>query len=85
MLFLFSFLSTAEAGLIKGFRVNACAGIASHCPIGQIGFAYNTKRFAVDVGGFGPMPVGAHAGLQVYPSDNEKNRWFLGAMPSEEE
>lgn len=79
MLFLLSLLSTAEAGPIKGLRVNACAGIASHCPIGQIGLAYNTKRFAVDVGGFGPFPVGAHAGLQVYPSGNDKNRWFVGA------
>ena len=79
MLFLFSLLSTAEAGPIKGFRVNACAGIASHCPIAQVGFAYNSKRIAVDIGGFGPYPAGAHAGLQVYPSGNEKNRWFVGA------
>ena len=79
MLFLLSLLSTAEAGPIKGFRVNACAGIASHCPFGQVGLAFNTKRVAVDIGGFGPYPFGGHAGLQVYPSGNDKNRWFVGA------
>ena len=79
MLFLLSLLSTAEAEPINGFRVNACAGIASHCPYVGLGLAYNTKRVAVDIGGFVGYPFGGHAGLQVYPSGNDKNRWFVGA------
>ncbi len=86
MLFLLSLLSIAEAEPLKGLRLNACvSNISSHCPIVQLGLAYNTKRFAVDVGywqGFSVpvgLPIAAHAGLQVYPSDNDKNRWFVGA------
>ena len=78
MLFLLSLLSTVEAGPIKGLRINACAGIASNCPLAQVGLAFNTKRVAVDIGGFVGFPFGAHAGFQVYPSSNEKNRWFVG-------
>ena len=81
MLFLLTLLSTVEAGPVKGLRMNACVGIASYCPTVQLGVAYNTKKFAVDVGGFVVPPhVGAaHLGLQVYPLNNDTKRWFVGA------
>ena len=81
MLFLLTLLSTVEAGPVKGLRVNACVGIASHCPTVQLGVAYNTKKIAVDVGGFVVPPTlgAAHLGLQVYPLSNDKKRWFVGA------
>ena len=81
MLFLLSLLFTAEADSIKGVRVNACVGLASYCPMAQLGLAYNTKKFAVDVGGLVVPPVSgaAHVGLQVYPLSNDTKRWFVGA------
>ena len=78
MLALIALLTTAQAEPLVGFRINGCVGFGTHCPIAQLGFAYNAKRIAVDIGFIGPLPVGAHLGLQYYPSTDDNNRWFVG-------
>ena len=74
-----SFITYAQAEPLKGLRLNMCAGFGSHCPFAQIGVGYNFDKVSIDIGGFGPFPLGAHAGIQYYPFNSETNRVFIGA------
>ena len=73
-------LNMANAEPKKGFRVNSCIGIGSHCPFFSVGAAYHWEKFSIDVGGLAPYPITAHGGVNYYLSDlDQRQRWFVGA------
>ena len=72
-------LSIAEASPTEGFRGTVCVGLASACPIVQVGMAYVNNRFGVNIGG-APLPRGLNVGLRYYISETElDNRVFMGS------
>ena len=72
-------LSVAEASPTEGFRGTVCVGLASSCPIVQVGMTYVNNRFGVNIGG-APLPRGLNVGLRYYLSETESNnRAFIGS------
>lgn len=72
-------LSVAEASPTEGFRGTVCVGLASACPIVQVGMAYVNNRFGVNIGG-APLPAGMNVGLRYYLSETEStSRAFIGS------